>query len=51
MSGYTENAVAHPGMLDPNIPFLPKPVVPSVLRDVINQVLRGGNGREMTDLF
>ena len=51
MSGYTENALMHQNVLDPNIHFLPKPVVPSVLRDVINQILRACDRRDTAELF
>ena len=41
MSGYTENTIVHQGVLDPSIHFLPKPIIPSALRDIVRQVLRG----------
>jgi CheY-like chemotaxis protein len=45
MSGYTEDAIVHQGVLDQNICFLPKPIVPSALRNIIRQVL-GGTDRD-----
>jgi two-component system, cell cycle sensor histidine kinase and response regulator CckA len=41
MSGYTEDTIVHQGVLDPSIHFLPKPIVPSALRNIVRQVLRG----------
>jgi two-component system, cell cycle sensor histidine kinase and response regulator CckA len=41
MSGYTENTIVCQGELDPSIDFLPKPIVPSALRQMVNQVLCG----------
>jgi PAS domain S-box-containing protein len=41
MSGYTENTIVHQGVLDPSIHFLPKPIVPSALRNIVRQVLQG----------
>jgi len=40
MSGYTEHTIVHQGVLDPSIHFLPKPIVPSTLRNIVRQVLR-----------
>jgi len=41
MSGYTEDTIVQQGVLDPSIYFLPKPIVPSALRNIVRQVLRG----------
>jgi len=41
MSGYTDSAIVHQGMLDPGIAFLPKPFTPSVLAGRVRQVLDG----------
>jgi DNA-binding NtrC family response regulator len=40
MSGYTEHTIVHQGVLDPSIHFLPKPIVPSTLRNIVREVLR-----------
>jgi two-component system, cell cycle sensor histidine kinase and response regulator CckA len=44
MSGYTEDTIVHQGVLEQNIHFLPKPIVPSALRNIVRQVLRGSDG-------
>jgi two-component system, cell cycle sensor histidine kinase and response regulator CckA len=41
MSGYTEDTIVHQGVLDPSIHFLPKPIIPGELRNIVRQVLRG----------
>ena len=39
MSGYTDNVIAHQGVLDENIEFINKPLVPSLLTKKIREVL------------
>ena len=39
MSGYTDAAIVHQGILDPGIAFLPKPFTPSSLAGKVRQVL------------
>ena len=39
MSGYTDNVIAHQGVLAPNIEFINKPLVPSLLTKKIREVL------------
>ena len=39
MSGYTDNVIAHQGVLDKDIDFLNKPLVPSILTKKIREVL------------
>jgi two-component system cell cycle sensor histidine kinase/response regulator CckA len=41
MSGYTDSAIVHQGMLYPGIAFLPKPFTPSALAGKVRQVLDG----------
>jgi len=41
MSGYTDSAIVHQGMLEPGIAFLPKPFTPSALAGKVRQVLDG----------
>jgi two-component system, cell cycle sensor histidine kinase and response regulator CckA len=41
-SGHTEDTILTRGALDPSVRFLPKPVVPGTLRNMVNEVLRGG---------
>lgn len=49
MSGYTDNAIAHHGVLDPGTPFIQKPFTTRGLADKVQQVLRGGQeSREET---
>jgi two-component system, cell cycle sensor histidine kinase and response regulator CckA len=41
MSGYTDNAIVHQGILDPGVEFLQKPITPDTLARRVRQVLDG----------
>jgi DNA-binding NarL/FixJ family response regulator len=39
MSGYTDNAIVHHGMLDPGLAYVQKPLVPEQLARAVRAVL------------
>ena len=41
MSGYTDNAIAHHGVLDPGTAFVQKPFSPTVIAHKVREVLDG----------
>jgi hypothetical protein len=39
MSGYTDDAIVHRGVLDPGTAFIEKPIVPAALLEKIREFL------------
>ena len=49
MSGYTDDAVVHHGVLTQDVPFIQKPFSPLALRKKVREVLGGKQGGEIAD--
>ena len=47
MSGYTDDALAHHGVLDENLPFLEKPFSPAKLSGKVRGILDGTVARKI----
>jgi DNA-binding response OmpR family regulator len=41
MSGYTDNAIVHHGVLDPGIAYIQKPFAPDALASKVREILDG----------
>jgi len=50
MSGYTDRDIVHQGILDANVNFLPKPITPAPLLEIVARVLAHARGREADGL-
>jgi signal transduction histidine kinase len=42
MSGYTDKAIVHHGVLEPGIEFIQKPIAPAVLLERVRELISGG---------
>jgi two-component system cell cycle sensor histidine kinase/response regulator CckA len=42
MSGYTDDAIVHHGIVDPGIAFLPKPITPDTLLGRVRETIDAG---------
>jgi CheY-like chemotaxis protein len=47
MSGYTDDAIVHHGVLDPGIAYIQKPFTPDALASKVREILDGGSRTEV----